>query len=186
MNWLRCCVDARQGTGRGQVVSLLVRDSDPRLTSCLLPCPCSCPGSVWPRRKLLDSLRAALESRGPAMDERMRAHAAEALRVLEARLVRARERRVVFPRRRADWVAAVRKGLEAKAKAAAEQEAAKHVAAEAAAAAAAVAKAAVVGGAEAAEARVSRRGALKAGVLRRRKSRLTGAAADVAAGAPSA
>ncbi|PNW74298.1 hypothetical protein CHLRE_13g603250v5 [Chlamydomonas reinhardtii] len=141
---------------------------------------------VWPRRKLLDSLRAALESRGPAMDERMRAHAAEALRVLEARLVRARERRVVFPRRRADWVAAVRKGLEAKAKAAAEQEAAKHVAAEAAAAAAAVAKAAVVGGAEAAEARVSRRGALKAGVLRRRKSRLTGAAADVAAGAPSA
>ncbi|KAG2427266.1 hypothetical protein HXX76_012462 [Chlamydomonas incerta] len=137
---------------------------------------------AWPRRQLLDSLRAALQERGPAMDERMRAHAAEALRVLEARLVRAKERRVVFPRRRG-WVAAVRRGLEAKAKAKA---AAAKKAAEVEEVAAAAKAKAVVGAAEAEEARLSRRGALKAGVLRRRKSRLTGGAADAAAGAPSA
>ncbi len=108
----------------------------------------------------------------------MRAHAAEALRVLETRLVRARERRVVFPRRRAAWVAAVRRGLDAKAKAAAEERATEEAVAQDVQAQVAVPAAeVVVAGAEAGEARVSRRGALKAGVMRRRKSRLPGASA---------
>ncbi|KAG2429179.1 hypothetical protein HYH02_014114 [Chlamydomonas schloesseri] len=131
---------------------------------------------VWPRRKLLDSLRAALEARAPTMDQRMRAHAAEALRVLETRLARAKERRVVFPRRRAAWVAAVRKGLEAKARAAAETQQPTETQQQVQAAEAAAGT--VATGVEAAgEAHVSRRGALKAGVLRRRKSRLPGPSA---------